>query len=234
MLHDSSHNSVFQNRKYDHLLSTFISNILGGFSVGLWKDDHLTHHVVTNQVGHDPDLQILPFACASTEFFNGVYSTFHLRKFEFGAFTRFMVSIQDKLMYFYIPIFKMLLYVLAPLFIALHPRSREAKSELIALGVHFIWFSYLVSHIPSWPLIVLYFLVNNTVTSVLFLQIIAAHVAMPTVKDIENEEFVKHQLRTTMDLTCPEILDWTHGGLFFQAPHHIWPAMARPYLRKSQ
>lgn len=89
-------------------------------------------------------------------------------------------------MYFYIPIFKMMLYLLAPLFIAFHPRSREAKAELITLAVHFSWFSYLVSYLPSWQMVALYFVINNAVTSVLFLQIIAAHVAMPTVTKDEN------------------------------------------------
>jgi fatty acid desaturase len=40
ILHDASHNSVFKERKYNHIVSSIIANIMGGISVGMWKDEH--------------------------------------------------------------------------------------------------------------------------------------------------------------------------------------------------
>lgn len=93
LLHDFSHNEVTGSRTIDNAVSYFIANILGGISVGLWKDEHQTHHVVTNHVEHDPDIQLIPFVAISAKFFKGVYSSFHQRKLPFGSFAAMMVKI---------------------------------------------------------------------------------------------------------------------------------------------
>ena len=37
-----------------------------------------------------------------------------------------------------------------------------------------------------------------------------------------------------MDVDCPAWLDWIHGGLQFQAIHHLFPRVPRHNLRKVQ
>lgn len=37
-----------------------------------------------------------------------------------------------------------------------------------------------------------------------------------------------------MDIKCPPYLDWFHGGLQFQAEHHLWPRLPRHELRYAQ
>ena len=56
LLHDSSHNEIFRSREANHRMGNFISNIMGGVSITLWKDEHNTHHLVTNHPEHDPDI----------------------------------------------------------------------------------------------------------------------------------------------------------------------------------
>ncbi|EXX79888.1 hypothetical protein RirG_001300 [Rhizophagus irregularis DAOM 197198w] len=41
-------------------------------------------------------------------------------------------------------------------------------------------------------------------------------------------------LRTTMDVDCPWWMDWFHGGLQFQAIHHLFPRVPRHNLRDCQ
>jgi delta8-fatty-acid desaturase len=41
-------------------------------------------------------------------------------------------------------------------------------------------------------------------------------------------------LRTTMDVDCPQWLDFIHGGLQFQAIHHLYPRIPRHNLRATQ
>ncbi|GMF99639.1 unnamed protein product [[Candida] boidinii] len=49
-----------------------------------------------------------------------------------------------------------------------------------------------------------------------------------------SEGFASRQLRTTMDVDCPEWLDYLHGGLQFQAIHHLFPRIPRHNFRKAQ
>lgn len=57
---------------------------------------------------------------------------------------------------------------------------------------------------------------------------------MPTTSMDDYESFPQRQLRTTMDVDCPEWFDWYHGGLQFQAVHHLFPRVPRHNLRKLQ
>lgn len=41
------------------------------------------------------------------------------------------------------------------------------------------------------------------------------------------ESHPHRQLRTTMDVSCPMYLDFLHGGLNFQTPHHLFPRVPR-------
>jgi delta8-fatty-acid desaturase len=49
----------------------------------------------------------------------------------------------------------------------------------------------------------------------------------------KKEPWVLQQLRTTMDVDCPEWMDWFHGGLQFQTIHHLFPRMPKHNLRKA-
>jgi hypothetical protein len=103
-----------------------------------------------------------------------------------------MVKIQHLIGYIYIPIFKFALYLFAPLFLIFNPRSRNMKKELALTSIYYIWLYYLLSHLPTFNLALFYFLTNNIMTSIVFLQIVLAHLAMNTDPYTENEEFFLH------------------------------------------
>ena len=42
------------------------------------------------------------------------------------------------------------------------------------------------------------------------------------------------QLRTTMNVMTPPLLDWVHIGLQFQVEHHLFPRLPRHNLRKAR
>jgi delta8-fatty-acid desaturase len=50
----------------------------------------------------------------------------------------------------------------------------------------------------------------------------------------EDENVFEFQLRTTLDVDCPKWMDWVHGGLQFQALHHMFPRLPRHRLRDIQ
>ena len=52
-------------------------------------------------------------------------------------------------------------------------------------------------------------------------QITLSHFAQSTEDLGLYESFPSRQLRTTMDVTCPEWIEWIHGGLHMQVTHHV-------------
>jgi len=82
---------------------------------------------------------------------------------------RTLVKIQHIIGYLYIPMFKFLLYIAAPLFAIFSPRSKSGLKEIILMAFYYTWFFYLLSHLPTMNLRILYFIVNNIFTSIVFL-----------------------------------------------------------------
>jgi delta8-fatty-acid desaturase len=98
----------------------------------------------------------------------------------------------------------------------------------------FSWFVPLVSNIEGVGNKIIFLLCSHAMAGLLHVQITISHFSMCTEKTTDQEEFFRHQLRTTMDVDCPEWLDWLHGGLQFQAIHHLFPRMPRRNLRKAR
>ena len=108
-------------------------------------------------------------------------------------------------------------------------------AEMLSILGYFAWYFYLVTYlcIPTWRDRAIFILVSHVCTFPLHVQITLSHWGMPTCV-LPGECFAQHQLRTTMDVDCPAWLDFVHGGLQFQAIHHLFPRMPRHNLRKVQ
>merc|ERR1711953_127555 len=50
----------------------------------------------------------------------------------------------------------------------------------------------------------------------------------------KETEWYLMQLRTTMNVSTPEWLDWVHIGLQHQIEHHLFPRLPRHNLRKAR
>lgn len=88
--------------------------------------------------------------------------------------------------------------------------------------------------IPTWTLRVAFVIVSHIITMGLHIQITLSHWGTSTANLGESESFPQRQLRTTMDVDCPAWLDFIHGGLQFQAIHHLFPRVPRHNLRRLQ
>ena len=86
---------------------------------------------------------------------------------------------------------------------------------------------------PSLPLVDQFVFISHMVTAPVHVQITLSHFAMSTA-DLGRRSFPQKMLRTTMDVACPAWLDFVHGGLQFQAVHHLYPRIPRHNLRKGQ
>ena len=112
--------------------------------------------------------------------------------------------------------------------------------EVGAMGVYWAWFSTLVSYTSSWPELAAYVIISHGFSGILHVQITLSHFCMETftkeqpVYTSDENDWFKVQLATTMDVDCPQWMDWFHGGLQFQIEHHLFPRLPRHNLRECR
>ncbi|KAK6200383.1 delta-8 sphingolipid desaturase [Scheffersomyces amazonensis] len=240
--HDSGHVSLTHNYQLDNLFGMIIADWFGGLSLGWWKRNHNVHHLITNDPVHDPDIQHLPFFAVSVRLFNNVYSTYYDNYLWFDKAAEFFIPFQKYLYYPILCFGRFNLYFLSwsHLIRGLGPRHGKAAwfryFELAGLSFFFYWFFYLLvfKSIDGWGNRILYVLVSHIATMLVHVQITLSHFAMSTSDLGVSESFPSRQLRTTMDVDCPEWLDFLHGGLQFQAIHHLFPRIPRHNFRRVQ
>ncbi|KAF9885028.1 hypothetical protein FE257_000759 [Aspergillus nanangensis] len=240
--HDAGHMGITHNFQADTVIGMIIADYLGGLSLGWWKRSHNVHHIVTNAPEHDPDIELMPFFALSHRFFSGLHSTYYDRVMEYDAVAKFAVKYQH---YMYYPILlfgRFNLYFLSweHIYLGLGPRHGAAWwhrwFELVGQIFFWTWFGYGVVYlsIPDWWSRVCFVLISHMVTAPLHVQITLSHYAMSTADSGPIECFAQRMLRTTMDVDCPTWLDFFHGGLQFQAIHHLYPRIPRHNLRRTQ
>lgn len=241
-VHDAGHMGITHNFTTDTIIGIMIADFVGGLSLGWWKRSHNVHHIVTNSPEHDPDIEHLPFFAISHRFFDSLRSTYHDRIMTYDLVAKFVVQYQHYLYYPLLLFGRFNLYRLSweYLILGLGPRKGPAWwhrwLEIAGQVFFWYWFGYHVVYISiptaagRWAFV----MISHMITAPLHVQITLSHFAMSTADLGVNESFPQKMLRTTMDVDCPEWLDFFHGGLQFQAIHHLFPRMPRHNLRRTQ
>ena len=240
--HDAGHMGITHNFTIDTAIGIVIADFLGGLSLGWWKRNHNVHHIVTNSPEHDPDIEHMPFFAISHRFFESLRSTYYDRIMTYDPFAKFVIRYQQYLYYPMLTLGRFNLYRLSweYLLLGLGPKKGPAWwhrwLELAGQVFFWAWFGYGVVYksIPTVGGRLLFVMVSHMVTAPLHVQITLSHFAMSTADLGINESFPQKMLRTTMDVDCPEWLDFFHGGLQFQAVHHLYPRIPRHNLRRTQ
>lgn len=240
-VHDAGHTGVTHSFLGDGIGAATIASFVGGLSVGWWKRNHNVHHLVTNQPEHDPDIQHLPIFAISPRLLSSLKSTYYEKVLEYDAVAKLLVQVQRYIFYPVMLFGRFNLYRLSwdHLLFNRGPKSRQAQFlrlyETVGICFWFYWFAYgVVGSIPTVSDRVWFVLISHWVTAPLHVQITLSHFAMSTASLGPQESFAQQQLRTTMDVDCPPSLDWIHGGLQFQAIHHLFPRLPRHRLREVQ
>ncbi|KAK0724786.1 desaturase-like protein [Lasiosphaeris hirsuta] len=240
--HDAGHMGITHSFHGDTVIGIIIADFLGGLSIGWWKRNHNVHHIVTNSPEHDPDIEHMPFFAISHRFLGSLRSTYYDRIMHYDVFAKALVSVQHH-MYFFILLFgRFNLYRLSweYLILGLGPKKGPAwwhrHLEIAGNLFFWAWFGYGVLYRSidgNWNRFV-FVMVSHMVTAPLHGQITLSHFAMSTADLGVDESFPQKMLRTTMDVDCPPWLDFFHGGLQFQAIHHLYPRIPRHNLRRTQ
>ena len=241
-VHDAGHMGITHSYQIDTVIGILVADFIGGLSVCWWKRNHNVHHIVTNSPENDPDIQHMPFFAISHRFLASLRSTYYDRDIAYDPFARFMLRFQHYLYYPILIFGRFNLYVLSweHIIRGLGPRKGAAAwhrwLELAGQVFFWTWFGYftLYRSLPTaWDRIV-FVLVSHAITMIVHVQITLSHFAMSTSDLGPAESFPQRMLRTTMDVDCPKWLDFFHGGLQFQAVHHLFPRLPRHNLREAQ
>jgi len=242
LAHDAGHMGITHNFHYDTLIGILVADFCGGLSIGWWKRNHNVHHIVTNSPEHDPDIQHIPFFAVSPRFLESLRSTFYDHVMIYDPPAKFFVRAQHHLYYIVLAFGRFNLYRLSWQHILLRQAPRKGPAwwhywiEVVGLVFFWTWFGYgiLYKCLPTnWHRFA-YLLVSHIATSPVHVQITLSHFCMSTADLGVHESFPQKMLRTTMDVDCPPWLDFIHGGLQFQAIHHLFPRIPRHNLRRTQ
>ncbi|KNE58818.1 hypothetical protein AMAG_04364 [Allomyces macrogynus ATCC 38327] len=231
--HDAGHISVTRNYTADWTIGWILGNLTGGISIGWWKKSHNVHHIITNHPEHDPDIQHLPFFAISSVFLRNVWSSFHRKTMVFDAAAKVLVRVQHYSYYLIMAFARFNLYAQSFIYLATDTDTNKNRTiELTGLVLFWAWFGTLMSYLKADPAgLIVFVLLSHATTFLLHLQITLSHFAMSVHEVASHEPFPSRQLRTTMDIDCPTWLDWFHGGLQFQAIHHLFPRLPRTSFR---
>jgi fatty acid desaturase len=236
--HDAGHMAVTGDRVQDWNFGLVAGNMLTGLSVGWWKATHNVHHAVPNAIHSDPDIAHLPVLAVSERFFESLANTYHNRVMEFDWLARnVFIPHQHYLYYPIMAVARVNLYLQSFLFLFKEKNALRRTEELVTLALFWTWQTWLLSHLNSWSMVLSYLLINWMVSGLLHVQITLSHFSMPVFDDSNGDyggDFYSRNIKSSLDVDCPEWLDWVHGGLQFQTEHHVFPRLQRKFLRKTK
>lgn len=244
--HDLGHNAVTHNRSLDHKIGLVAGNLLTGIGVAWWKRSHNVHHVVTNSVDCDPDIQHLPLLQVTEKalHFAGrkFFSTYHEKWFVLDDVTMFFVRIQHFLYYPIMCLARWNLYIQSWILLLSKPAEVwRWKWEFMANVGFIVWVAALTSTFDTTGERATFLLLSHALAGIsLHVQITMSHFKMETYKgrpyaaNDDSDGWLHTQLAGSLDIDCPAWLDWVHGGLQFQVEHHLFPRVPRHNLRHVQ
>ncbi|KAG5952318.1 hypothetical protein E4U53_001098 [Claviceps sorghi] len=242
LAHDAGHMGMTHDFQIDTVIGILVADFIGGLSLGWWKRNHNIHHIITNSPEHDPDIEHMPLFAVSHRFLGNLRSSYYDRLMKYDAIAKILLRIQPWTYYPLLALGRFNLYRLSwDYLIARRGPRRGAGAwhwylELAGQFFFWLWFGYGILYLmlPSHLARLMFVVVSHVTSSPLHVQIVLSHFAMSTSDLGPQESFAQRMLRTTMDVDCPPWLDFIHGGLQFQAVHHLFPRVPRHNLRKTQ
>jgi fatty acid desaturase len=222
--HDAAHRQIFKSGRWNDWVSLIIANLLVGMSYGWWQSKHNRQHTNPNKVGTDPDIALPAIA------FTPERATRHCSRL-----MRWLVAHQG---WYFFPI--LLLEGLS-----LH---KDGISRIISrdkIQRRWVEISFITFRLAGFAALV--FLVLPPEKAVAFLAVQLAvfglymgssfapnHVGMPLVSPKLKLDFLRRQVLMSRNISGGAPISVFMGGLNYQIEHHLFPSMARPYLRKAQ
>jgi fatty acid desaturase len=222
--HDAAHRQMFRSGRWNDWVSLIVANLLVGISYGWWRSKHNRHHANPNKEGADPDLAIAAIAMTPA------MATRHHNRL-----IRWLVAHQG---WYFFPI--LLLEGLS-----LHSEGLRRGLGRGPVERRWVELGLLTARLGAEITVV--FLVLSPLTAIVFLAVRLAvfglylgssfapnHIGMPLISPKLKLDFLRRQVLMSRNVSGGRPMSILMGGLNYQIEHHLFPSMARPYLRRVQ
>lgn len=206
------HSNDHQRDTWLRDVNQFWSIVLIGISPSWWGAKHTLHHLSTNEIAYDSDIQLFPFIylwkpLKSQDAWN--------RKFQHIYFTILYSILQLKWQFdgtytsFY---------------------AKPHKGEMLAYAAHWAWYLILL----PWKVWFFGTIMGGTIIAWIVTSSHQAEIKLDSKKDlVENfrnkwqiHDMAAHQCKTTVNLDSESwIINLLCGGLQYQIDHHMFPRM---------
>lgn len=221
--HEAAHRQIFRSNKANDWFGLVLANLFAGLSYGFWLRKHNKHHQKPNQIGEDPDIaiRVLSFTPESRDAKKGI--------------ERWLTERQGYL-------FPMLLLftgfdLLVDSFAGLKYKERKIGTRFLEFGLMMIrqiapYVVFAILFGWAWA-IALWFFMMMIFGFFMGAAFAPNHKGMPLVEKDAKIDFFTRQVLTSRNIRGSWLTDNLMGGLNYQVEHHLFPSMARPYLKRA-
>jgi fatty acid desaturase len=221
--HEAAHRQVFRNNKANDWLGLVLANLFAGLSYGFWMRKHNQHHKKPNQIDADPDIaiRILSFTPEARDAKKGLERWLSERQGWLFPFLLFLTGFD----------------LLLDSFQGLMRKDRPLKIRLLEFGLMvvrqaapYVAMALIFGWLWAIALWVFQMMIFGFFMGAAFAP---NHKGMPLVPKDAKLDFFSRQVLTSRNIRGSWLKDNLMGGLNYQVEHHLFPSMARPYLRKA-
>jgi len=201
------HDHVHGRGEYCWWMGRFTGAFINGFSSWWWSTKHNTHHVYTNHVGIDSDIENDP-----------VFHLFFPEQDQDVKYRRL-----QHIYFFPVASFLFVSWRIQSIQFAVAQRNYW---ELALMTVSYAWLCMLPISVVVCSILLSGFLVAVIVT--------ASHQSeemfSPSQYESDQYQFVRYQFGSTRDAKAENFfMEWLWGGMQYQLEHHLFPTMPRYY-----
>lgn len=221
--HEAAHRQIFRKNSWNDWLGLVLANLFAGLSYGFWMRKHNKHHQKPNQIGEDPDIaiRVLSFTVESRD--------------EKRGLERWLSNRQGYL--FPVLLFLTGFDLLLDSFQALGRKGRSRRMRalefslmLVRQTAPYLIMGFMFGWLWAIALWVFMMMIFGFFMGAAFAP---NHKGMPLVPRDAKIDFFERQVLTSRNITGSWLKDNLMGGLNYQVEHHLFPSMARPYLRRA-
>ncbi|WP_104125753.1 acyl-CoA desaturase [Cryobacterium sp. Y57] len=223
LAHEASHRAVFTSGKANDRAGRILANLFVGISYAWWMTKHSRHHAQPNVIGKDPDIE--PDFIVFTE--NDAKQVSRL-----GSF----ITRKQGYLFFPLLMFEG---------INLHIQGFKTVFGKNKVSERWVEITMLVTRLALYLAVIFYFLPLGMAFAFVGVQMAVFgvymgatfapnHKGMPQLPAESRVDFLRRQVLTSRNIRGGTFIDHYMGGLNYQIEHHLFPNMARPYLRQAQ
>ncbi len=221
--HEASHRQVLASGPANDRLGRWVGVLGVGMSYQWWMTKHTRHHANPNQIGRDPDIEV--DVVAFTE--------------ESAAAQRgFLAMVTRRQGWLFYPL--LLLEGLNLHFLSVRSlvERRKVDGRWLELGLLALRFTLLFGAVFWFLPLGMAFAFVGVQLAVFGLYMGSSfavnHTGMPIIPREARLDFFAKQVRTSRNIAGGFWASALLGGLNYQAEHHLFPNMARPFLARAR